>query len=169
MEVYVIRINLAESKSQEIKIPVQGAASNGLRPLADQAVAESALGALKKPRREWKNWNDKKNGCQAKIKSGALSAVAEVVRDLHLFDWTNLAEGAHHKLYRKALHQLVMEISLIRNAPYKTVAAEVMSILPKAPATPPSDSPEGTESERGQSTYRWVTGPDGGRHRVRVK
>src|SRR3569833_4042436 len=81
LEVYVITF---DHEKMTLRVPTRKAKTAGLRPLAAGDVVTQALSTLKgRARVKRTMWSRRAQEYAAKINSGALISIAEVVRDLH--------------------------------------------------------------------------------------
>ena len=84
LEVYVITF---EHEKMTLRVPTKRAVASGLRPLAANDVVSQALSTLKgRARVKRTMWSRRAQEYEAKINSGDLISIAEVVRDLHRAD-----------------------------------------------------------------------------------
>ena len=81
LEVYVITF---DHEKMTLRVPTAKAKTAGLRPLAETGVVSKALTTLKgRARVKRTMWSRRAQEYEAKINSGDLISIAEVVRDLH--------------------------------------------------------------------------------------
>jgi CarD family transcriptional regulator len=81
LEVYVITF---DHEKMTLRVPTKKAVTSGLRPLAEGLVVTKALTTLKgRARVKRTMWSRRAQEYEAKINSGDLISIAEVVRDLH--------------------------------------------------------------------------------------
>jgi len=81
LEVYVIAF---DQDKMTLRVPTAKARSCGMRPLASTQVVEDALRTLTgRARIKRTMWSRRAQEYEAKINSGDLISIAEVVRDLH--------------------------------------------------------------------------------------
>ena len=81
LEVYVITF---DHEKMTLRVPTGKARSSGLRSLAEGDVVSQALNTLKgRARVKRTMWSRRAQEYEAKINSGDLISIAEVVRDLH--------------------------------------------------------------------------------------
>jgi CarD family transcriptional regulator len=108
---YVVYIPDAELT---LSIPADG--DTGLRPCADEQSVADALAVLRGGTTEMPaNWNHRLKHNKEKIRSGEISEVAEVVRNLSTYgDEHGLSTGERNML-TKARQILVSEVALVRD------------------------------------------------------
>ena len=81
LEVYIITF---DHEKMTLRVPTKKAKTAGLRPLANNDVVSQALTTLKgRARVKRTMWSRRAQEYEAKINSGDLVSIAEVVRDLH--------------------------------------------------------------------------------------
>ena len=84
LEVYVITF---DHEKMTLRVPTRKAKTAGLRPLASGDVVSQAMVTLKgRARVKRTMWSRRAQEYEAKINSGDLISIAEVVRDLHRAD-----------------------------------------------------------------------------------
>ncbi len=97
LELFVI--TFAKDK-MTLRVPVSKIASVGMRKLADEQVMAKALETLKgRARVKRTMWSRRAQEYEAKINSGDLIAIAEVVRDLHRADTQPEQSYSERQLY----------------------------------------------------------------------
>ncbi len=96
-----------------LSIPADG--DSGLRPCADDDGVEAALEMLRGgPEDMPANWNHRLKHNQEKLRSGEISHVAEVVRDLSSYGGAHGLSTGERTLLTKARRILVSEVALVR-------------------------------------------------------
>jgi CarD family transcriptional regulator len=111
LEVYVITF---EHEKMTLRVPTQRAAASGLRPLAANDVVAQALTTLKgKARVKRTMWSRRAQEYEAKINSGDLISIAEVVRDLHRAEDQPEQSYSERQLYESALDRMAREVAAI--------------------------------------------------------
>ena len=81
LELYVVRF---EKEKMTLRVPTNKAEAAGMRKLSSQATMDEAFTTLKgKARIKRTMWSRRAQEYEAKINSGNLVSIAEVVRDLH--------------------------------------------------------------------------------------
>ena len=113
LELFVV---FFEKDRLTLRVPTTKAASVGMRRLADPLLVQSALGVLSGRARVRRTmWSRRATEYQAKINSGDLIAVAEVVRDLYRSPHQPEGSYRERELYEAALDMLCREISMVKN------------------------------------------------------
>ena len=111
LEVYVI--TFAHEK-MTLRVPTKKAKSAGLRSLAATNVVTQALTTLKgRARIKRTMWSRRAQEYDAKINSGDLISIAEVVRDLHRAENQPEQSYSERQLYESALDRMAREVAAI--------------------------------------------------------
>lgn len=112
LELYVI--SFIKDK-MTLKVPTPKVASVGMRKLADADVVKKALDTLTgRARIKRTMWSRRAQEYEAKINSGDLVAIAEVVRDLYRSDVQPEQSYSERQLYEAALDRMAREISAVQ-------------------------------------------------------
>ena len=111
LEVYVITF---DHEKMTLRVPTKKAKTAGLRPLAAGTVVGQALTTLKgRARVKRTMWSRRAQEYEAKINSGDLISIAEVVRDLHRSDSQPEQSYSERQLYESALDRMAREVAAI--------------------------------------------------------
>ncbi|MCC7266307.1 MAG: CarD family transcriptional regulator [Caulobacteraceae bacterium] len=111
LEVYVITF---EHEKMTLRVPTKKAVTSGLRPLAANDVVTKALTTLKgRARVKRTMWSRRAQEYEAKINSGDLISIAEVVRDLHRAENQPEQSYSERQLYESALDRMAREVAAI--------------------------------------------------------
>jgi CarD family transcriptional regulator len=111
LEVYVITF---EHEKMMLRVPTKKAKSAGLRALAAGMVVSQALTTLKgRARVKRTMWSRRAQEYEAKINSGDLISIAEVVRDLHRSESQPEQSYSERQLYESALDRMAREVAAI--------------------------------------------------------
>jgi CarD family transcriptional regulator len=111
LEVYVVTF---DHEKMTLRVPTKKAATSGLRPLAANDVVSKALTTLKgRARIKRTMWSRRAQEYEAKINSGDLISIAEVVRDLHRADNQPEQSYSERQLYESALDRMAREVAAI--------------------------------------------------------
>ncbi len=111
LEVYVISF---DHEKMTLRVPTKKAKTAGLRPLANNDVVSSALTTLKgRARVKRTMWSRRAQEYEAKINSGDLISIAEVVRDLHRAENQPEQSYSERQLYESALDRMAREVAAI--------------------------------------------------------
>ncbi len=97
-----------------LSIPADG--DSGLRSCADEEGVAGALAILREGAQEMPDhWNHRLKHNQEKIRSGEISRVAEVVRDLSAFSGEHGLSTGERNLLAKARRILISEVAMCKN------------------------------------------------------
>ena len=97
-----------------VSIPAEG--DTGLRACADEEGVEKALAVLGGDTTEMpSNWNHRLKHNREKIKSGEISQIAEVVRNLAVYGGEHGLSTGERTMLMKARQILTSEIALVRD------------------------------------------------------
>ena len=111
LEVYVITF---DHEKMTLRVPTRKAKTAGLRPLASGDVVSQAMVTLKgRARVKRTMWSRRAQEYEAKINSGDLISIAEVVRDLHRADNQPEQSYSERQLYESALDRMAREVAAI--------------------------------------------------------
>jgi CarD family transcriptional regulator len=111
LEVYVITF---DHEKMTLRVPTRKARTAGLRALAEGNVVSQALTTLKgRARIKRTMWSRRAQEYEAKINSGDLISIAEVVRDLHRSESQPEQSYSERQLYESALDRMAREVAAI--------------------------------------------------------
>ena len=126
LEVYVITF---DHEKMTLRVPTRKAKTAGLRPLAANDVVTQALTTLKgRARVKRTMWSRRAQEYEAKINSGDLISIAEVVRDLHRAENQPEQSYSERQLYESALDRMAREVAAIE----RIARAAAIGILTKS-------------------------------------
>jgi CarD family transcriptional regulator len=130
LEVYVITF---DHEKMTLRVPTRKAKTAGLRPLAAGAVVSQALTTLKgRARVKRTMWSRRAQEYEAKINSGDLISIAEVVRDLHRADNQPEQSYSERQLYESALDRMAREVAAIEQIDREAAIGILTKSLQKA-------------------------------------
>jgi CarD family transcriptional regulator, regulator of rRNA transcription len=122
-------IYFAKSK-MKIRVPTRKAASVGMRRLSDPATIEQVRRSLSQAAfRARANWPRLIKEYEAKIKSGDIIAIAEVMRDLYRRPTDSEQNHTERQLYATALDRVSGEVALIENVSEEKAVLGLESLL----------------------------------------
>jgi CarD family transcriptional regulator len=131
-----------------LKVPTTKAAAVGMRKLADASAVESALNTLAgRARIKRTMWSRRAQEYEAKINSGDLNAIAEVVRDLYRSETQPEQSYSERQLYEAALDRMAREIVVVQNLTETESLKVIEAHLQKGPRRRKIE--EGTAEESG--------------------
>jgi CarD family transcriptional regulator len=141
LELYVISF---EKDKMILRVPTSKVANVGMRKLADAGTVEKALAVLTgRARIKRTMWSRRAQEYEAKINSGDIIAIAEVVRDLHRAEAQPEQSYSERQLYEAALDRMARELSAVRELTATEAIAEIERQLAKGPRrTRPNEAEE---------------------------
>ena len=111
LELYVLRF---EKERMTLRVPVNKVESIGMRKLSSDKTLKEAMETLKgKPKVKRTMWSRRAQEYEAKINSGDLTSIAEVVRDLHRAENQPEQSYSERQLYESALDRMAREVAAI--------------------------------------------------------
>ena len=111
LDLYVITF---DHEKMTLRVPTKKAKTAGLRGLAAETVVTQAMTTLKgRARVKRTMWSRRAQEYEAKINSGDLISIAEVVRDLHRADNQPEQSYSERQLYESALDRMAREVAAI--------------------------------------------------------
>jgi CarD family transcriptional regulator len=129
LELYVIAF---EKEKMTLRVPTAKSTAVGMRKLAGDDVIEKALKTLKgRARVKRTMWSRRAQEYEAKINSGDLIAISEVVRDLFRSDRQPEQSYSERQLYEAALDRMAREIAAVRKTDDAAAVSEIEAILDK--------------------------------------
>ena len=117
--------------------------SVGMRKLAEAPLVKRALETLKgRARIKRTMWSRRAQEYEAKINSGDIVAIAEVVRDLFRSDSQPEQSYSERQLYEAALDRLSREIAAVQKITETEAIKEIEGALAKGPRRGPKPAEE---------------------------
>jgi CarD family transcriptional regulator len=117
-----------------LRVPVAKVTQVGMRKLSDAPMIQKALDVLTgRARIKRTMWSRRAQEYEAKINSGDIIAVAEVVRDLYRSEAQPEQSYSERQLYEAALDRLVSEISAVDDITDTEAQKKVEASLAKNP------------------------------------
>ena len=121
-----------------LKVPTSKVVSVGMRKLADTGVVDRALQTLSgRARVKRTMWSRRAQEYEAKINSGDLITIAEVVRDLYRSDTQPEQSYSERQLYEAALDRMAREVAAVRKLIDSESLKLIESFLLKGPRRGP--------------------------------
>jgi CarD family transcriptional regulator len=131
LELFVI--NFIKDK-MTLRVPTSKIANVGMRKLSDPALVKKALETLKgRARIKRTMWSRRAQEYEAKINSGDIVAIAEVVRDLYRSESQPEQSYSERQLYEAALDRLSREIAAVQHMTETEAVKEIEQNLAKSP------------------------------------
>lgn len=132
LELFVISF---EQDKMILRVPVGKAESSGMRVLSSRDTVRNALKTLKgRARVKRTMWSRRAQEYEAKINSGDLVAIAEVVRDLHRGEGQPEQSYSERQIYESALDRLAREVGAVEELDAEGALRRVEGALLKAAA-----------------------------------
>jgi CarD family transcriptional regulator len=131
LELFVV--SFAKDK-MTLRVPTAKAASVGLRKLADADAVTKALTTLTgRARVKRTMWSRRAQEYEAKINSGDLVAIAEVVRDLYRSEAQPEQSYSERQLYEAAVDRMTREIAVVDDVTETEALKKIEGQLAKSP------------------------------------
>lgn len=151
LELFVI--NFIKDK-MTLRVPTAKVANVGMRKLSEPALVKRALETLKgRARVKRTMWSRRAQEYEAKINSGDIVAIAEVVRDLYRSESQPEQSYSERQLYEAALDRLSREIAVVQHSTETEAVKEIEAQLAKSPRRTgaKSEAAEGETDAEGDS------------------
>ena len=140
LELFVI--NFIKDK-MTLRVPTAKIVSVGMRKLAEAPLVKRALETLKgRARIKRTMWSRRAQEYEAKINSGDIVAIAEVVRDLYRSETQPEQSYSERQLYEAALDRLSREIAAVQKITETEAIKEIEGALAKGPRRGPKPAEE---------------------------
>jgi CarD family transcriptional regulator len=145
LELFVI--NFVKDK-MTLRVPTAKVMAVGMRKLAEGGLVKRALETLKgRARVKRTMWSRRAQEYEAKINSGDIVAIAEVVRDLFRSESQPEQSYSERQLYEAALDRLSREIAAVQHVTETEAVKEIEAALAKGPRRGPKPADELVEEE----------------------
>jgi CarD family transcriptional regulator len=145
LELFVI--NFIKDK-MTLRVPTAKIVSVGMRKLAEGPLVKRALETLKgRARIKRTMWSRRAQEYEAKINSGDIVAIAEVVRDLYRSDTQPEQSYSERQLYEAALDRLSREIAAVQRVTETEAIKEIEAALAKGPRRGPKPAEEAASDD----------------------
>ena len=142
LELFVINF---EQDKLTLRVPVSKIESAGMRKLAESQTIDKALKTVSgRARIKRTMWSRRAQEYEAKINSGDLIAISEVVRDLFRSENQPEQSYSERQLYEAALDRMAREISSVN----KISTTEAVVLVEKFLAKGPRRGPKNEEAEQ---------------------
>ncbi|MEM6898814.1 MAG: CarD family transcriptional regulator [Pseudomonadota bacterium] len=113
LEVFVVSF---DQDKMILRVPTNRAEASGMRALAGSKLVDDALKTLGgRARIKRTMWSRRAQEYEAKINSGDLISIAEVVRDLHRGEDEPEQSYSERQLYESALDRMARELAAVEN------------------------------------------------------
>jgi CarD family transcriptional regulator len=145
LELFVVRF---VRDKMILKVPTPKAASVGMRRLADAPAVKAALDTLAgRARVKRTMWSRRAQEYEAKINSGDLKAIAEVVRDLYRSDTQPEQSYSERQLYETALDRMAREILVVQKLTETESLKVIETQLQKGPRRGKTEEGEAEDAD----------------------
>ena len=142
LELFVINF---EQDKLTLRVPVSKIESAGMRKLSESQTIDKALKTVSgRARIKRTMWSRRAQEYEAKINSGDLIAISEVVRDLYRSENQPEQSYSERQLYEAALDRMAREISSVN----KISTTEAVVLVEKFLAKGPRRGPKAEEAEQ---------------------
>jgi CarD family transcriptional regulator len=119
-----------ERDRMTLRVPFKKAAASGLRNISSRRVMQTALAKLQEPADQKKGiWNRRAIEYTAKINSGNVVSIAEVVRDLRRSAGERERSHSERLLYEQALGRLTHEFAAVERTEIEAATAKLELLL----------------------------------------
>jgi len=130
LELFVINF---EKEKLTLRVPTGKLASVGMRKLADDGIVKKAMEILKgRARIKRTMWSRRAQEYVAKINSGDLISIAEVVRDLYRSEAQPEQSYSERQLYEDALDRMAREIAAVDKLDERGAVQRITDVLSKS-------------------------------------
>jgi len=129
LEMFVVNF---EKEKMVLRVPLDKASQIGMRKLAEPSILDGAMKTLKgRARVKRTMWSRRAQEYEAKINSGDLIAISEVVRDLFRNENQPEQSYSERQLYERALERMAREVATIDKVTEDEAIVELEAILAK--------------------------------------
>ena len=129
LEMFVVNF---EKEKMVLRVPLDKATQIGMRKLAEPSILDGAMKTLKgRARVKRTMWSRRAQEYEAKINSGDLIAISEVVRDLFRNENQPEQSYSERQLYERALERMAREVATIDKVTEDEATVELEAILAK--------------------------------------
>ena len=143
LEVYVVTF---DHEKMTLRVPTRKAKTAGLRSLAADDVVSKALTTLKgRARIKRTMWSRRAQEYEAKINSGDLIAISEVVRDLYRSEEQPEQSYSERQLFEQAMDRMSREIGAVNKLTLTEAVQLIEKNLAKSPKRVKTDAAESDE------------------------
>jgi CarD family transcriptional regulator len=130
LELFVITF---EKDKMTLRVPTGKLQSVGMRKLSDDNIVQKAMETLKgRARIKRTMWSRRAQEYEAKINSGDLVSIAEVVRDLYRSESQPEQSYSERQLYEAALDRMAREIAAVEKLDERGAVQRITEVLSKS-------------------------------------
>ncbi len=128
-EVRLFVINF-EQHRMTLRVPLRKVKTSGLRNISSRRTVQSALATLSEPPSQKRiMWNRRAVEYAAKINSGDLALIAEVLRDLRRTTGERERSHSERLLYEEALGRLAQEVAAVEQTQIEAATTKLELLL----------------------------------------
>ena len=130
LELFVITF---DKDKMTLRVPTGKSASVGMRKLAEENTVKKAMDTLKgRARIKRTMWSRRAQEYEAKINSGDLIAIAEVVRDLYRSESQPEQSYSERQVYEAALDRMAREVAAVEKLDERGAIQRITEVLSKS-------------------------------------
>ena len=130
LELFVINF---EKEKLTLRVPTGKLQSVGMRKLSEEGIVKKAMDTLKgRARIKRTMWSRRAQEYVAKINSGDLVSIAEVVRDLYRSEAQPEQSYSERQLYEDALDRMAREIAAVEKLDERGAVQRITDVLAKS-------------------------------------
>ena len=130
LELFVITF---DKDKMTLRVPTGKLESVGMRKLSDESVVQKALETLKgRARIKRTMWSRRAQEYEAKINSGDLVSIAEVVRDLYRSETQPEQSYSERQLYEAALDRMAREVAVVEHLDERGAVQQITEVLARS-------------------------------------
>jgi CarD family transcriptional regulator len=127
LELYVIDF---EKEKMRLRVPIGKCDAVGMRKLTEKPELDEALNILRgRARVKRTMWSRRAQEYEAKINSGDIMALAEVVRDLYRSDRQPEQSYSERQLFEAALDRFAREVAAVKKLAEAAAVSEIEEVL----------------------------------------
>ena len=145
LELYIVDF---EKEKLRLKVPTNRAEQKGMRHLADRGLIEQAMKVIRgRARIKRTMWSRRAQEYDAKINSGDVIAVSEVIRDLYRSDRQPEQSYSERQLFEQALGRFARELAAVRKVDEDQCIRELEEYLARNAKRAATEKVEDTSAE----------------------
>jgi CarD family transcriptional regulator len=131
LELFVIHF---EKDKMTLRVPVAKAASVGMRKLSDDSIVGKAFSTVRgRARVKRTMWSRRAQEYEAKINSGDLIAISEVVRDLYRSQSQPEPSYSERQLYEQAIDRMSREVAVVEKITESEATLKIEKAIEASP------------------------------------
>jgi CarD family transcriptional regulator len=145
LELYIVDF---EKEKLRLKVPTNRAEQKGMRHLADRTLIEQAMKVIRgRARIKRTMWSRRAQEYDAKINSGDMIAVSEVIRDLYRSERQPEQSYSERQLFEQALGRFARELAAVRKVDEDQCIKELADFLARNAKRGAAEKVEADEAE----------------------